>query len=314
MNSEDGFIDVQSHFLPPVYLKALERAGMDTIDGWQIPKWNIPIAVAAMDQLGISAQLISLTAPAVSFVKGQEARDLARTVNDYAAAAVQDQSPRFGAFAVLPLPDIEGSLSELSYALDTLKLDGIGLLSNYDGRYLGSPEFDPVFEEMNRRNAVLFIHPSAPPQFDLISNGLTPPILEYPFDTTRMATNLIRSGTVERCPNVKIILPHGGGAIPFLKPRLAFAVGPERAHLFSSFYYDLTAAAMPGQLAALATVVPPDKLLMGVDIPFMPAAINAGFLASLEKATFTDVERKQIRRENALKLFPRLAERLANVS
>ena len=281
---DDRFIDVQSHFLPPAYTDALRAAGMTKLDEWDIPKWDVPSAIANMDELGIKAQILSLSSPGVSFLKGQAARDLARAVNEVAAAVIRDHSPRFGAFAVLPLPDVEGAVAELAYALDTLKLDGVGLLSNYDGLYLGDPRFDPIFNELNRRNAVLFVHPTAPPNFASIGVGLSPPILEFPFETTRMAANLLKSGTIERCPNMRVVLPHGGGTIPFLLPRLGFALGPERAGLLSSFYYDLTAASLPGQLAALSKLVPADKLLMGVDFPFMAASVVARMLASFDAA------------------------------
>ncbi len=308
--SDQGFIDVQSHFLPPFYTDALRAAGMTDIDGWAIPKWDVASAIETMDELGIRAQLLSLSTPGVSFAQGQQARDVSRALNEFAASTIRDHSPRFGAFAILPLPDVNGAMEELAYSLDTLKLDGIGLLSNYGGVYLGQPEFDPIFDELNRRGAVLFIHPCAPPHFEALGVGLTSPILEFPFETTRIATNLIRSGTIERCPNLRIILPHGGGTIAFLQPRLAFTLGPERAPLLSSFYYDLTAATMPGQLAALATLVPPQRLLMGVDFPFMPADVTARFLTSLNEASFSAEERRAIRSENALRLFPLLAARL----
>ena len=194
------FIDVQSHFLPPVYREALRAAGLERIDDWPIPEWDPASALRNMDQLGIRAQMLSLSAPGVTFLQEQAARELSRSVNEYAAALIQEHSPRFGAFATLPLPDVEGSLTEMAYALDELKLDGVGLLSNYDGLYLGQPEFDPIFDELNRREAILFIHPVAPPNFAPLSVGLTAPILEYPFDTTRVAANLIKSGTLERCP------------------------------------------------------------------------------------------------------------------
>ncbi len=310
--SDDRFIDVQSHFLPSFYVDAMHAAGMTDIDGWGIPKWDVASAIANMDQLGISAQLLSLSTPGVSFLKGQQARDMARSINEFAASTIHDYSPRFGAFATLPLPDVDGSLEALSYALDTLKLDGVACLSNYAGLYVGQPEFDPILDELNRREATLFIHPGPPPNFASLGVGLTAPILEFPFETTRVAANLLRSGTIDRCPKLKIILPHGGGTIPFLQQRLAFAVGAERAALLSSFfYYDLTAAAMPGQLAALLKLVSPKKLLMGVDFPFMPAAMNAPFLASLEAAELSPQDRQDIRSGNAMELFPMLAERLA---
>ena len=308
---DDRFIDVQSHFLPPVYMEAVRAAGMTQMDGWEIPKWDVPGAIANMDQLGVAAQILSVSSPGITFVERQGRRALARALNEFAAETIRDHSPRFGAFATLPLPDVDDALAELTYALDTLKLDGVGLFSNYNGSYLGAAMFDPIFDELNRREAVVFVHPTAPPNFDPVSVGLTPPILEFPFETTRMAANLLGSGTIERCPDIQLILPHGGGTLPFLQVRLAHPFGAERAALLSTFYYDLTAASTPGQLAALATLVPPTKLLMGVDYPFMPNPINVRLLAGLEKANFTAEERGAMRSGNALKLFPQVAARLA---
>ena len=312
--SENGlsFIDVQSHFLPPVYREALRNAGIERIDEWAIPDWDVHSALTVMDELGVKAQFLSLSAPGVSFLKGGEAHQLARSVNEYAASVIQEHSPRFGAFACLPLPDVEGALQELTYALDTLQLDGVGLLSNYDGVYLGHQDFDPIFYELNRRGAVLFIHPVAPPHFAPSNVGFTAPIMEYPFDTTRVAGSLLKSGTVERCPDLKIILAHGGGTIPFLSPRLGFALGPQRAALLPSFFYEMTAATMPGQLAAIANLVPAEKLMMGIDFPFMPKAIVRPFLQSFDQSDFSPEERNVIRTGNALHLFPRMAQRLHN--
>ena len=310
--SSDGYIDVQSHFLPSVYVEAIDAAGMKNIDGWAIPKWDVPAALATMERLGARAQLLSLSSPGVSFLKGRRAQELARSVNEFAASTVRDYSPRFGAFATLPLPDVDAALEELTYALDTLKLDGVALLSNYDGIYLGDPEFVPLFDELNRRKAVVFTHPGPPPGFDSISVGATAPILEFPFETTRIALNLLKSGTIERCRDMQIILPHGGGTIPFLRHRMGFVLGSERTALLSSFFYDLTAASMPEQLAALAAFVPASKLLMGVDFPFMPDVLVNLFLGNLQQANFSPEEWQALRCDNALQLFPMLAERLAS--
>ena len=308
------FIDVQSHFLPPVYREALRAAGIERIDDWPIPEWDPASALRNMDQLGIRAQMLSLSAPGVTFLQEKAARELSRAVNEYAAVLIQEHSPRFGVFATLPLPDVEGSLGEMAYALDELKLDGVGLLSNYGGIYLGQPEFDPIFDELNRREAILFIHPVAPPNFAPLSVGLTAPILEYPFDTTRVAANLIKSGTLERCPKLRIILAHGGGTLPFIAPRLAFVFGPQRAPLLSRFFYEMTAATMPGQLAALSKLAPVEKLLMGVDFPFMPAAVNMPFLKSFGESAFSPEDRQSIQTKNAQSLFPLLAQRLEAAS
>ena len=305
------YIDVQAHFLPAFYSDAMRKAGMQKIDNWDIPAWSVESAIQMMDGYGIEAQLLSLSAPGVSFAHGQQAREMARSLNEFAAETIRTHAPRFGAFASLPLPDVDGALEEVAYALDTLGLDGVALQSNYDGLYLGEPALDPLFDELNRRSAVVFVHPVSPPNFGPMSVGISPPILEYPFDTTRMATSLIRSGTIERCPNIKLIVTHGGGTIPFVHPRLALILGPERAKLLASFYYDLTAATTPGQMAALAAFAKPEQLLMGFDFPFMTKAMNTPFVDALESDAYTPAAREAIGRANALRLFPRLAAALA---
>ncbi len=304
------YIDVQAHFLPEFYTAAMRKAGMQKIDNWDIPAWSVESAIDMMDGYGIAAQLLSLSAPGVSFVEAAAARDLARALNEFASQTIRKHSPRFGAYASLPLPDVDAALVEIAYALDTLGLDGVALQSNYNGLYPGAPEFDPLFDELQRRKAVVFVHPVSPPNFTPLSVGITAPILEYPFDTTRVATNLIRSGTIERSPDMRLILAHGGGTIPFVYPRLALALGVERASLMKSFYYDLTAATTPGQMAALATIAKPDRMVMGFDYPFMNKAMNAPFVAALEGNAYTPENRKAIEAENALKLFPRMANAL----
>ena len=314
--SHSHIIDVHSHYFPPPYLDAMRKAGKGKIDGWAIPAWSVDDAFAAMETYGVTSQILSIGTPGLDFVNGREqARSLARELNEYGASLIQTHPSRFGAHAVLPLtgstPDIDGALDELAYALDTLQLDGVALLSNYDGLYLGSPRLDPLFDELNRRSAVVFVHPNRPPNFEPISVGLTPSLVEYPFDSTRMAVNLLRTGTIERCPDIKLIVAHGGGTIPFLHPRLGIALGPERAALLASFYYDMTAATLPGQVAALTEFAKPDRLLMGFDFPFMRPAMNVPFLAALKGPHLSDEQRSAILNDNPLRLFPRLAQRLA---
>ncbi len=305
------YIDVQAHFLPDFYCAAMRKAGLQKIDNWDIPAWSVESAIEMMDGYGIQTQLLSLSAPGVSFVDGEEACDLSRALNEFAAGTIRKHSPRFGAFATLPLPDVDGALAEMAYALDTLGMDGVALQSNYGGVYLGAPKFDGVFDELNRRKAVVFVHPVRPPNFAPISMGITAPILEYPFDTTRMAANLLRSGTIERCPGMRLIVAHGGGTLAFLYSRLALALGIERAKLMTSFYFDLTAATTPGQMGALAAIAKPERMMMGFDFPFMNKAMNAPFLSALETDAYTPEMRTAIGRENALKLFPRIATALS---
>ena len=313
-DTKQRYIDVQAHFLPDFYSAAMRDRGIQKIDNWDIPAWSVESALAMMDSYRIDTQFLSLSAPGVSFVSDHDARAMARRLNEYAAEVVRDHSPRFGAFVTLPMPDVDAALEELAYALDTLKLDGVALQSNYAGKYLGDPAFDALFDEINRRAAIVFVHPVSPINFEATYVGVTAPILEYMFDTTRMATNLLRTGTIERCPAMRLIVTHGGGTIPFLYPRLALILGPARAKLLSSFYYDLTAATTPGQMAALATVAAPDRMMMGFDFPFMTPPMNVPFISAVESDSFDAATRHAVGRENALKLFPRVAKALEEVS
>src|SRR5205814_1265727 len=174
----------------------------------------------ALDELGIRAAITSLT-PRVFLQNGSRRREVARACNEFQAGMVRDHPDRFGAFAVLPLPDVDGALAEVAYALDELRMDGVGLYSSQEGRYLGDPLYEPLFEELNRRKAVVFVHPahcSAPPELNLRAPGST---IEYIFDTTRAIVNLLYNGTLRRFPDLRMIFSHGGGTVPYLTFRIS---------------------------------------------------------------------------------------------
>jgi 6-methylsalicylate decarboxylase len=311
-------IDVHHHIIPPVYLEAMRRAGIaDPIPGVDYPDWDVQTTLAMMDRQGIATAIVSISEPGVYFGNVALARDLARQINEFSARLVADHPQRFGAFAVLPLPDVKAALWELEYALDTLKLDGIGLLTNYRGTYLGDDALDALFAELNRRQVVAFIHPSTPPSTDQPTFGLPPSLYEFTFDTTRMVANLLYSGTLDRYPNLRLILSHAGGTVPYLTKRLTF--GPmigsylkARAprNLIASLrqlYYDVAMSASPYALPSLQALVDPSHILFGSDYPFMPesgVADNAAGLADYKG--FDQQAQWKIERENALALFPRL--------
>jgi aminocarboxymuconate-semialdehyde decarboxylase len=312
--SETSFIDVHSHYLPPSYVAAMKSAGIHEMDGWPIPNWSPELAIETMDAYGIAAQVVSLTSPGVDFLQGTQAIHLARTMNEYLAEMIQSYSPRFGGFAVLPLPDMPAALEETRYALDDLALDGIGLFTNYNGIYLGDSFFDPVFAELDRRGAVVFIHPTKPPNSESLKNtGVPTPIMEYPFETTRMATNLVQNDVPSRFPNVRWIVTHGGGTAPYIFPRLMKAVGTERVGQFRSLYYDLTATSTPGQSALLCGMADPKRLLMGFDFPFMDVSTIRPVIAGLHLSDFSRSLINAIRAETASSLFPQVLARLRSV-
>jgi predicted TIM-barrel fold metal-dependent hydrolase len=311
-------IDVHHHIIPSIYLEAMRRVGIaDPIPGVDYPDWDVQTTLAVMDRQGIATAIVSISEPGVYFGNVALARDLARQINEFSARLVADHPQRFGAFAVLPLPDVNAALRELEYALDTLKLDGIGLLTNYRGTYLGDDALDALFAELNRRQVVTFIHPSTPPSTDQPTFGLPPSLYEFTFDTTRMVANLLYSGTLDRYPNLRLILSHAGGTVPYLTKRLTF--GPTigsylkaRAprNLIASLrqlYYDVAMSASPYALPSLQALVDPSHILFGSDYPFMPesgVADNAAGLADYEG--FDQQAQWKIERENALALFPRL--------
>jgi 6-methylsalicylate decarboxylase len=315
-------IDVHAHALLPVWLKAIQALFGDrplSIAGAAVPHWSAQEHLAVMDQNAIAASILSWPG-AASFFKGQAAKDLARTMNEAFAALVAQHPGRFGAFAVVPVDDIDIALEEAAYALDVLKLDGLALTTNAGGHYLGDPYFDPLLEEMHRRGATLFVHPGSPPGFDLAANGLNVAILEFMFDSTRMAVNMVLSGAKAKYDRLNIICTHGGGTLPYLAHRIGileplFGAGHGRPTLsreailggLASFHYDLTAATSAAQLDAMRRLVPASRLLMGFDYPMMPAAEIAPSKALLNAFDgMSDEDKSRITRENAVQLFPRL--------
>ncbi len=223
---------------------------------------------------------------------------------------------RFGLFATLPLEDVAASLAEIAFAFDNLGADGIVLMTNAHGIYLGSEALKPIFDELNRRSAVVFLHPTSPACFEALSLGRPAPMIEFPFDTTRAAVNLVFSGTTRRCPEIKFILPHAGGTLPFLVQRIirasrAAATGMNPTEALAEmqrFYCDTAGAANGHAIPALRRLIPVTQILFGGDFPFTPEPTVGDYLAFLRSTDlFTDAERAAVAKDNAVKLFPRLA-------
>jgi aminocarboxymuconate-semialdehyde decarboxylase len=305
-------IDVHQHVVPPCWADALPAHGGDP-SGWGSPTWSPESAIAFMDSLEIQTGVLSLTAPGVQGWNGQAKRDMARQVNEYVAGLVAKWPTRFGNFATLPLPDVDGALSEIDHAFDTLKADGIVLLSNYGGTYLGDTAFEPVWAALDRRHAVVFIHP-AKPAIDVLP-GMPGPLLDYPFDTTRTALQLVLNGVIARYPNVRFILSHAGGFLPYTAYRFAeLAPGvrndvPNRdglLDLLRTFYFD-TALSSPSALPSLTAFAQPDRVLYGSDFPYAPPSVSTSFTNAQDAYAALGADRHAaINRANALPLFPRL--------
>jgi len=305
--SKAGRIDVHHHFAPDFHRDAVNarRGGL----GW--PKWSVQMSLDDMDKNGIATAVLSVVQPGTWFGDVEETRSLTRMLNDYGAAMVRDHAGRFGLFACIAPPDVEGSLKEIEYAFDTLKADGIGLLTSYGTTYLGDPSFAPVYAELNRRKALVYVHPISPNCCKNLVPGIPVGSIEYATDTTRTIAHLVFSGTASKFSDIRWIFSHSGGTLPFLTGRfIRLADERKPAFLpdgplpeFRRFHYELAQGNTPGQIAALLKMVPLEQVLYGTDYPFRPGAeVNAGIAAY----GFSTADIESIERGAALKLLPRL--------
>lgn len=311
--SEKPFrIDVHFHVVSPAYLRRTARFVDPSRGGAQadagLTRWTPALAVEEMDKGGIATGMLSISVGGVTLGNDDATRTLLHEDNEFAAKLVRDYPGRFGHLAALPLPDQDASLKELEYALDTLKADGIALVTDYGDKWPGDPLFAPVFEELNRRKAVVFMHPTAP----ICCAQLVPKIpeswTEYDFDTSRAFDSMFVNGTFAKYPDIRYIFTHSGGSLPALSGRLERLAGDRGLKGvdadISRLYFDISNAAYPAALDALADVVPVSQMLFGSDYPFVKVAATVDGLNQYTKFSKGDVQ--AINRGNAMQLFPRL--------
>jgi predicted TIM-barrel fold metal-dependent hydrolase len=318
------FIDVHAHAFVPSWVDAfaaLMGAPRDAIPfaGGLLPSWSVEQHLEVMDAHGIATSILSWPG-ATAFLAGADASALARQMNEELAEIVAQHPTRFGAFAVVPMDDVDRAAEETVYALDVLQLDGVSAITSFGGRYLGHESFDPWFDEMNRRSATLFAHPGGPPGFDPNLLGINVAVMEFMFESTRMVANMVFTGAKAKYPAIDIISTHGGGTIPYLSGRLRilqpiFGASTQTADEIMaglrSFHYDLTASTTAPSLRAIEAFVPADRLLVGFDFPMMPDVTIAPARANLDTTdVFDDAAKQKIARGNALELLPRLRARL----
>ncbi|NMO01485.1 amidohydrolase [Gordonia sp. TBRC 11910] len=315
-------IDLHAHFLPPEYRSALLQHGHFTIGGYPTPTWSPEADLSFQDYYGISARVLAVSDPGVSFLAGKEAADLARYCNTYAANLIKRHPTRFGSFAVLPMPNVVASIAELTYALDVLHLDGVTLLSAYGGVYLGDPRYEPLMIELNRRSAYVFVHPAAIP--DNAKPKLPVPdfLAEFTFDTTRAAIMMMMTDVMNRYPKIRFQLSHAGGTLPFLTHRIGVASQTSLGHLglpkislldvqsqVAGMYYDTALSAAPTAMNSVLAATSRDHIVFGSDWPFSALVLDQHGdhdPAPGLSETFTADQRHEIERHNPLRQLPRL--------
>jgi len=324
--SQNGRIDIHHHILPEEYVAKLKGIGITTALSREFPDWSPKKALDFMRKNGISKAITSISTPGVSIKDRAFSKDLARLCNEYSAKLISDYPDRFDAFAVLPLYDVEDALKETEYALDTLHLAGVALLTHIDGIYLGDPKYDDLFAELDRREVVVHIHPHDPP-FGTIPNLKFPnAIIEGPFDTTRAITNMIYTGAMDRYKKIKFILSHAGGALPFLAWRIALLEyqqtkkslkfqalydflmtkrGPSAGlKALSRLYYDTAVAANPYALRSVQELADTSHILFGTDYVWGQSWLTPIFIKALrEYDGFSEADLAGVEGENANRLF-----------
>ncbi|RFU74293.1 amidohydrolase family [Trichoderma arundinaceum] len=314
-------IDVHHHFVPDFYRQALEISGGDP-SGWFIPEWSPELDQKVNDKFGITTTILSLTAPGACILKDPKASaNLARQANEF-CAKLRDERPReYGFFAALPnLLDKELTLKEIAHAYDVLKADGVVLFTRYgeDNHYLGHPDFKDIWAELNRRSAVILVHPTHPVDTAQVS-GLPQPVIRYPFETTQTALDMLHNKTVRNNPNCKIILSHAGGTLPYLigRPTSVLNKTKEDADAFwedaRNFYYDTAVAGTENVLCILEKFAKPGHILYGSDTPYANNDIINFHTSRQDAYKFQDPTlAARVNRENALELFPRLKYQTLN--
>jgi 6-methylsalicylate decarboxylase len=305
-------IDVHHHFAPPAWIADVK--GRPLLQPANT-RWTPEQSIADMDRGGVAAAVVSITNPGLWFGDATQSRRLARACNEYGAKLVSDHPARFGLFAAVPLPDVDATLAEIAYAYDTLKADGIALFTSYGDKWLGNAAFRPVMEELNRRRAVVTVHPTAA---DCCRNlayapGVGPGSIEYGTDTTRAIIGVSFSGDAVRFPDIRFIWSHAGGTVPFLAGRIEGAATGAKEALpngfaaeLKKFFYDLAGAANRGAIASLLQVVAPTQILFGTDFP--PGGTSAAVAKAVaDTGLFSESDLRGIDRGNAARLLPRFA-------
>ncbi|MFC7405756.1 amidohydrolase family protein [Georgenia alba] len=306
-----GKIDTHAHYVPPAYRRYLEEEGF--FGGQATPRWSSDEALEMMATLGVDTSVLSVARPGFWFGDVERAAAMARQVNEYAADLVRDMPDRFGLFAALPLPDIDSALREVEHAFDELRCDGVVLLANCDGVYLGDPRLEELMAELDRREAVVFVHPNALPADPV--PGVPVFVADFLLDTTRAALNMVRHGVLRRHSRLKVILSHGGGLLPYAAHRIASLTPTGESGVVDregfleaarSFYFDTALTSSPDSMPSLLAFARPGHVLYGSDWPYAREDNSEYFTEQLDRYCLDDHARRSIERGAAEHLIPRL--------
>jgi predicted TIM-barrel fold metal-dependent hydrolase len=302
-------IDVHNHLMPPPYLAEL---GPRKLLAPQTSAWTPAKAIEDMDRAGVATSITSISPPGLTFGDEKRATRLARESNEYAARLAADHPGRFGMFVNVPWPDVEGSLREIEYGLDTLKADGVCMFTSYGDKWLGDPAFAPIFQELNRRKTVLYTHPLSANCCRNVLPDVADSNIEWGTDTTRAITRIVFGGAAIKYPDIRMIFSHAGGTMPFLierfvnlamTPRFATELPQGFLAVAKQFYYDTAQTSNPAAMSALKKVIPLSQIVFGTDFPFRTAEEHVKGLK--ECGVFSAKELRSIDRDNALRLLPR---------
>jgi len=303
-------IDIHHHFAPPAWVTAVRgRPLLQTAN----TTWTPEKSIDDLDLAETAMAVISITNPGLWFGDVSATTRLARACNEYGAKLVQQYPTRFGLFAVLPMPDIDATLKEIEYAMDTLKADGAHFMTSFGDTWLGDPAHERVMAELHRRKAVVHVHPTAANCCKNLIPGMAPGTMEYGTDTTRAIMSVMWSGQAARYPDIRFIWSHAGGTAPFLAGRIDRGSRalkekmPQGAmHEMKKFYYDTAGAANPGAIASLLKLVASDHVMFGTDFP--PGGTSAEVAKELAALGLglSEADMRNIDRDNAVRLLPRL--------
>jgi len=316
MAEQHGRIDVHHHILPPQFIAWLNEQGLDWTGGPDKPEWTPAKGIEVMDRYAIATAIASVV-PSVYWGDIEQAKRWATHCNDFAAQIRQDHPDRYGAMATLPLPDTAAACREAEYGLDQLKLDAVILFASQGDQYLGDPAYDELMAELDKRDAVVLIHPdTAPPGADVPKLHIPYGLVEFMADTSRAVTNLLFNGAFERFPRIRWIVSHAGATIPYTAWRISLGelMNPEvkaRApkgtmHYLKQLYYDTALSTHEPAFAALKQFAEPGHVLFGSDYPLVPEPVVAAEVAGLQQSRVLDDEDRDHIDRDALTLFPRL--------